>query len=214
MGPPEGRCYRLALTRGWCARWGWRVKTRSCLGHLRTQWVDRNHDGLGCFGAQGATIMKPKNTICLWFDKDAEEAARFYAATFPNSEVTAVRRAPGDYPGGKAGDVLTVEFTVLGVPCLGLNGGPTFKHSEAFSFQIATDNQEETDRYWNAIVSNGGQVSDCGWCKDRWGLSWQITPRTLTEALAAGGAEAKRAFDAMMTMQKIDVARIDAARRG
>jgi predicted 3-demethylubiquinone-9 3-methyltransferase (glyoxalase superfamily) len=160
------------------------------------------------------TTMVPKNTICLWYDKDAEAAARFYAATFPDSKVTAVGKAPGDFPGGKAGDVLTVAFTVLGVPCLGLNGGPTFKHSEAFSFQVATENQEETDRYWNAIVGNGGQESECGWCKDRWGLSWQITPRTLMEALAAGGAEAKRAFDAMMTMKKIDVAKIDAARRG
>jgi predicted 3-demethylubiquinone-9 3-methyltransferase (glyoxalase superfamily) len=160
------------------------------------------------------TNMIPKNTICLWFDKDAQDAARFYAATFPDSAVTAVRKAPGDFPGGKQGDVLTVEFTVLGIPCLGLNGGPAFKQSEAFSFQAATDDQAETDRYWNAIVDNGGKESECGWCKDRWGLSWQITPRTLTEAMAAGGAEAKRAFDAMMTMQKIDVAKIDAARRG
>jgi predicted 3-demethylubiquinone-9 3-methyltransferase (glyoxalase superfamily) len=158
--------------------------------------------------------MKPKNTICLWFDNDAEGAARFYAATFPKSEVTAVRKAPGDYPGGKAGDVLTVEFTVAGIPCLGINGGPMFKHSEAFSFQIATEDQVETDRYWNAIVGNGGEESQCGWCKDRWGISWQITPRTLMEALAAGGAEAKRAFAAMMPMKKIDVAAIDAARRG
>jgi predicted 3-demethylubiquinone-9 3-methyltransferase (glyoxalase superfamily) len=158
--------------------------------------------------------MTPKNTICLWFEKDAEAAARFYAATFPNSEVSAVHQAPGDFPSGKQGDVLTVEFTVCGVPCLGLNGGPQFKQSEAFSFQIATDDQEETDRYWNAIVSNGGKESACGWCKDRWGLSWQITPRVLTEALAVGGAEAKRAFEAMMTMQKIDVAKIEAARRG
>jgi predicted 3-demethylubiquinone-9 3-methyltransferase (glyoxalase superfamily) len=158
--------------------------------------------------------MIAKNTICLWFDKDAEAAARFYAATFPNSEVRAVHKAPGDFPGGKQGDVLTVEFSVFGIPCLGLNGGPHFKQSEAFSFQIATDDQQETDRYWNAIVDNGGQESDCGWCKDRWRLSWQITPRTLTEAMAAGGAEAKRAFAAMMTMKKIDVARIDAARRG
>jgi predicted 3-demethylubiquinone-9 3-methyltransferase (glyoxalase superfamily) len=158
--------------------------------------------------------MTHKNTICLWFDKDAEEAARFYAATFPDSKVAAVHQAPDDFPGGKAGQVLTVEFTVVGIPCLGLNGGPVFKPTEAFSFQIATDNQEETDRYWKAIVSNGGQESDCGWCKDRWGLSWQITPRTLTEALAAGGSEAKRAFAAMMTMKKIDVAAIDAARRG
>jgi predicted 3-demethylubiquinone-9 3-methyltransferase (glyoxalase superfamily) len=158
--------------------------------------------------------MTPKNTICLWFDKDAEEAARFYAKTFPNSEVTAVRKAPGDFPGGKEGQILTVEFTVLGIPCIGINGGPTFKQSEAFSFQVATDDQEETDRYWNAIVENGGEASACGWCKDRWGLSWQITPRVLTDALAAGGAEAKRAFSAMMTMKKIDVATIAAARRG
>jgi predicted 3-demethylubiquinone-9 3-methyltransferase (glyoxalase superfamily) len=155
-----------------------------------------------------------KNTICLWFDKDAEAAARFYAQTFPDSAVSAVRRAPGDYPNGKEGDVLTVEFTVAGVSCLGLNGGPAFKQDEAFSFQIATDDQEETDRYWNAIVGNGGQESACGWCKDRWGISWQITPRVLTDAMAAGGAEAKRAFDAMMTMGKIDVAAIEAARRG
>jgi predicted 3-demethylubiquinone-9 3-methyltransferase (glyoxalase superfamily) len=158
--------------------------------------------------------MTAKNTICLWFNKDAEQAARFYAATFPNSKVTAIHHAPGDYPDGKQGDVLTVEFSVLGLPCLGLNGGPQFKQSEAFSFQIATDNQEETDLYWNAIVGNGGQESACGWCKDRWGVSWQITPRTLTDALAAGGGEAKRAFEAMMSMKKIDVAAIDAARRG
>ena len=158
--------------------------------------------------------MTPKNTICLWYDKDAHEAARFYAATFPDSEVKAVFKAPSDFPGGKQGDELTVQFTVLGIPCLGLNGGPTFKHSEAFSFQIATEDQEETDRYWNAIVGNGGQASACGWCKDRWGLNWQITPRTLTEALAVGGEEARRALEAMMTMTKIDVAAIDAARRG
>jgi predicted 3-demethylubiquinone-9 3-methyltransferase (glyoxalase superfamily) len=135
--------------------------------------------------------MKPKNTICLWFDKDAHEAARFYAATFPDSKVTAVREAPGDYPGGKEGDVLTVEFTVLGIPCLGINGGPEFRHSEAFSFQISTDNQAETDRYWNAIVGNGGKESQCGWCKDRWGLSWQITPRVLTSppSRQRGGAD-------------------------
>jgi predicted 3-demethylubiquinone-9 3-methyltransferase (glyoxalase superfamily) len=156
----------------------------------------------------------PKNTICLWFDKNAEEAARFYAATFPNSEVKAVRTAPGDFPGGKQGEVLTVEFTVVGIPCFGLNGGPMFKHTEAFSFMIATDTQEETDRYWNAIVGNGGQESACGWCKDRWGLSWQITPRALTDGMAAGGAEAKRVFEAMMTMRKIDIAAIEAARRG
>lgn len=158
--------------------------------------------------------MKAKNTICLWYENDALEAAKFYAATFPNSEVTGVFEAPSDFPGGSKGDVLTVEFTVCGIPCIGLNGGPVFKQSEAFSFQIATDDQEETDRYWNAIVGNGGQESECGWCKDRWGLSWQITPRTLTEAMAAGGDEAKRAFESMMTMQKIDVAAIDAARKG
>lgn len=155
-----------------------------------------------------------KNTICVWYDKDAEAAARFYAATFPDSAITAVHKAPGDYPSGKEGDVLTVEFTVAGVSCLGLNGRTTFKHTEAFSFQIATEDQEETDRYGNAIVGNGGQESECGWCKDRWGISWQITPRILTEAIAAGGDEAKRAFAAMMTMGKIDVAQIEAARRG
>ena len=156
----------------------------------------------------------PKNTVCIWYDKDAEAAARFYAATFPDSAVTAIHHAPGDYPSGKAGDVLTVEFTVAGIPCLGLNGGPMFTHTEAFSFQIATDDQTETDRLWNAIVNNGGQTSQCGWCKDKWGISWQITPRTLTEALSAGGDQAKRAFAAMMDMTKIDVAAIDAARRG
>jgi len=158
--------------------------------------------------------MKPKNMICLWYDKDAHAAALFYAATFPDSKVTGVHKAPADYPSGTNGDVLTVEFTVVGIPCLGLNGGPQFKHNEAFSFQIATDNQEETDRYWNAIVGNGGKESQCGWCKDRWGLSWQITPRALTDGLAAGGAEAKRTFEAMMPMQKIDVAKIEKARRG
>lgn len=158
--------------------------------------------------------MIAKNTICLWFDRDAEEAARFYASVFPDSAVHAVHRAPGDYPSGHQGDVLTVDFTVCGIPCMGLNGGPAFRQTEAFSFQIATDDQEETDRYWNAIVGNGGQESACGWCKDKWGLSWQITPRTLTEAMAAGGEEAKRAFAAMMQMRKIDVAAIDAARRG
>ena len=158
--------------------------------------------------------MTPKNTICLWSDKDALEAARFYASVFPDSAVTAVHEAPGDYPDGTKGEVLAVNFTVLGIPCMGLNGGPAITHSWAFSFQVATDDQEETDRYWNAIVGNGGEESECGWCKDRWGLSWQITPRVLTEAIAAGGAEAKRAFDAMMTMKKIDVAAIEAARRG
>ena len=155
-----------------------------------------------------------KNTICLWYNKDAEAAAHFYAETFPDSAVSAVHHTPSDNPGGKKGDVMTVEFTVAGVACLGLNGGPMFKQSEAFSFQIATEDQEETDRYWNAIVGNGGQESECGWCKDRWGLSWQITPRVLTEAIALGGEEAKRAFDAMMSMKKIDVAAIKAARSG
>ena len=155
-----------------------------------------------------------KNTICLWYSHDAEDAARFYAETFPESSVGAVYRAPSDYPDGKEGDVLTVEFTVCGIPCIGLNGGDTFKHSEAFSFQIATEDQAETDRLWNAIVSNGGAESACGWCKDRWGVSWQITPRVLTEAMAAGGAPAKRAFDAMMDMGKIDIAKIEAAVRG
>ena len=156
-----------------------------------------------------------KNTICLWYDRDAEEAARFYAGTFPNSSVGAVHPAPGDFPDGKQGDVLTVEFTVLGIPCIGLNGGPAFKQSEAFSFQIATVDQAETDRYWNAIVGNGGQESACGWCKDRWGLSWQITPIALTKAVTDPDPKAaKRAFDAMMTMRKIDIATIEAARRG
>ncbi len=159
--------------------------------------------------------MIPKNTICLWYNDDALEAATFYANTFPDSAVGAVHRAPADYPSGKAGDVLTVDFTVLGIPCIGLNGGPVFTHSEAFSFQVATDDQAETDRYWNAIVGNGGQESDCGWCKDRWGLSWQITPRALTEAFSSGDREvAKRAFEAMMTMKKIDVAKIEAAVAG
>ena len=152
-----------------------------------------------------------KNTICLWYSDDAEAAARFYAQTFPDSAVGEVHRAPTDYPGGKADKVLTVEFTVCGVPCLGLNGGDMFKHSEAFSFQIATEDQAETDLYWNAIVGNGGAESQCGWCKDKWGLSWQITPRVLTEAMATGGDVAKRAFEAMMPMRKIDVATIEAA---
>jgi 2-polyprenyl-6-hydroxyphenyl methylase/3-demethylubiquinone-9 3-methyltransferase len=156
-----------------------------------------------------------KNTICVWYDKDAEAAARFYAETFPDSRVSAVHRAPTDFPSGKAGDVLTVEFTVAGVACIGLNGGPALKHSEAFSFQIATDDQAETDRYWNAIVGNGGEESACGWCKDRWGLSWQITPIALTQAISdPDPGAAKRAFDAMMQMRKIDIATIEAARRG
>ena len=156
-----------------------------------------------------------RNTICLWFDRDAEAAARFYAATFPDSAVGAIHRAPGDYPDGKQGDVLVVEFTVLGLPCMGLNGGPAFRHSEAFSFQVATTTQEETDRYWNAIVGHGGQESACGWCKDRWGISWQITPVQLTRATThPDRAAAKRAFDAMMTMRKIDIAAIEAAVAG
>src|SRR6185369_6595297 len=161
------------------------------------------------------TYMKPKNTICLWYDKDAHEAARFYAATFPDSKVTAVFEAPADFPSGKKGQVLTVDFTVLGIPCIGLNGGPAFKHSEAFSFQVSTADQAETDRYWNAIVGNGGQESACGWCTDKWGLSWQITPIVLIKAVTdPDPAVAKRAFDAMMTMKKIDIAAIEKARRG
>jgi len=156
-----------------------------------------------------------KNTICIWYERDAEEAARFYARTFPDSSVGAVHRAPGDFPSGKQGDALTVEFTVMGIPCLGLNGGPAFKHSEAFSFQVATEDQVETDRYWNAIVGSGGQESACGWCKDKWGISWQITPIALTRAYSASDrAAAKRAFEAMMTMKKIDIAAIEAAVRG
>ena len=159
--------------------------------------------------------MTPKNTVCLWFDRDAVEAAHFYARTFPDSSVGAVYRAPGDYPSGEQGDVLTVEFTVMGIPCVGLNGGPAFKQSEAFSFQVATDDQAETDRLWNAIIDHGGQPSACGWCKDKWGLSWQITPRALLAAIAdPDPAAAKRAFDAMMTMACIDIAAIEAARRG
>ncbi|MDE2410960.1 MAG: VOC family protein [Sphingomonadales bacterium] len=150
-------------------------------------------------------------TLCLWYNHDAEEAARFYAETFPDSYVDSVHRAPGDNPSTRAGEVLTVEFTVLGLKCIGLNGGPAFKPNEAFSFQVATDSQAETDRYWNAIVGNGGEESACGWCRDKWGFSWQITPRVLTDAMAAGGDKAKRAFEAMMTMRKIDVAAIEAA---
>lgn len=156
-----------------------------------------------------------KNTICLWYDGTAEEAARFYASIFPDSRVNAVHHAPGDYPNGHQGDVLTVEFTVLGIPCLGLNGGPAFPQSEAFSFQVMTEDQEETDRYWKAIVSNGGTESACGWCKDKWGVSWQITPRILTAAISnPDRAAAKRAFDTMMEMGKIDIARIEAALKG
>lgn len=159
--------------------------------------------------------MTRKNTICLWYDGTALEAATFYTETFPDSVVSAVHRAPGDYPSGKQGDVLTVEFSVMGIPCLGLNGGPVFKHSEAFSFQVATDDQAETDRLWSAIVGNGGEESACGWCKDKWGLSWQITPRVLTTAISSPDrAAAKRAFDAMMGMRKIDIAVIEAALKG
>jgi predicted 3-demethylubiquinone-9 3-methyltransferase (glyoxalase superfamily) len=153
----------------------------------------------------------PKNVVCLWYDHDAEAAAKFYAATFPNSTVGKVARAPSDYPGGKKGDPLTVDFSVMGIPCLGLNGGDTFQHNEAFSFQVITEDQAETDKYWNAIVGNGGAESQCGWCKDKWGVSWQITPRVLIESFTAGGDKAKRAFDAMMPMQKIDIATIEAA---
>lgn len=159
--------------------------------------------------------MLAKNTICLWYDGTALEAATFYAQTFPDSAVNAVHHAPGDFPAGKQGDVLTVDFTVAGIPCIGLNGGPAFRHSEAFSFQIATEDQAETDRLWDAIVGNGGQESACGWCRDKWGLSWQISPRVLTEAVTSKDpAVAKRAFEAMMTMRRIDVARIEAAVRG
>ena len=156
----------------------------------------------------------PKNTISLWYENDAQGAAEFYAATFPDSSVGTIAKAPSDFPGGKAGDILIVEFTVCGIPCIGINGGTAFKQSEAFSFQINTEDQTETDKYWNAIVNNGGKESECGWCKDKWGLSWQITPRTLTEGMAAGGDEAKRTFEAMMKMKKIDIAAIDAARHG
>ena len=159
--------------------------------------------------------MASKNTICLWYDRTALDAARFYAETFPNSSVGKTYRAPGDYPDGKQGDVLTVEFTVAGIPCVGLNGGPMFKPNEAFSFQIATDDQAETDRLWNAIVKNGGQESACGWCKDKWGVSWQITPRALIDAISDPDPKAaKRSFDAMMKMGKIDIATIEKARRG
>ena len=157
----------------------------------------------------------PRNTICLWYDRDAEEAARFYASVFPDSSVGAVHRAPGDFPSGKEGDVLTVEFTVLGIPCIGLNGGPAFKHNEAFSFQVATADQAETDRYWNAIVGNGGQESACGWCKDKWGVSWQVTPRRLLELTTDKDTErARRAMAAMMKMRKIDIATIERAAAG
>ena len=159
-------------------------------------------------------MQSAKNIVCLWYDTEAEAAARFYAQTFPDSHVGAVSRAPSDNPSTKQGAVLTVEFSVMGIPCIGLNGGTAFKHSGAFSFQVTTENQEETDRYWNAIVGNGGEESMCGWCRDKWGISWQITPRALSDAMAAGGPGAKRAFEAMMTMKKIDVAAIEAAAKG
>jgi predicted 3-demethylubiquinone-9 3-methyltransferase (glyoxalase superfamily) len=159
-------------------------------------------------------MSSAKNIVCLWYEGEAEAAARFYAGTFPDSAVGKVHRAPGDYPDGKQGDALTIDFTVMGIPCIGLNGGPAFKHSEAFSFQVATEDQAETDHYWNAIVGNGGEESMCGWCKDRWGISWQISPRVLTDAVMAGGDKGKRAFEAMMTMKKIDVAAIEAAVAG
>jgi len=156
----------------------------------------------------------PKNLICIWYTKDALKAAKFYASVFPDTRITAVHKAPSDFPSGKKGQILTVQFTVLGIPCIGLNGGPAFKQTEAFSFQVATDTQKQTDRYWNAIVKNGGTKSCCGWCKDKWGISWQITPRILTDAMAAGGKTAQRAFAAMMEMDKIDIAKIKAAVRG
>lgn len=159
--------------------------------------------------------MTSKNTVCLWFNGDALQAARFYAETFPDSAVGDVQRAPGDYPSGKEGDELVVAFTVMGIPCIGLNGGPQFQHTEAFSFQVLTDDQAETDRFWSAIVGNGGQESECGWCRDKWGVSWQITPRALIEGIAdPDPATAKRVFNAMMNMTKIDIAAIEAARRG
>ena len=182
----------------------------SSLGGTR---VAPRASGLG--GRSLEDEVSGKNTICLWYDGTALDAARFYAATFPDSAVGAIHRAPGDYPSGKESDVLLVEFTVMGIPCIGLNGGPQFKHSEAFSFQVATDDQAETDRLWDAIVRNGGQASECGWCKDKWGLSWQITPRALTDAITdPDRAAAKRAFEAMMTMGKIDIAAIEKARAG
>ena len=186
----------------------------------RASAVAANAAIVGDFDRRGAAAarrnaMRPKNTICLWYDRDAEAAARFYAETFPDSSVGAVFRAPADFPSGRKGDVLTVMFTVLGIPCMGLNGGPAFKHSEAFSFQVSTEDQAETDRYWNAIVGNGGAESECGWCKDKWGVSWQITPRVLMEAISdPDPAVAQRAFSAMMGMRKIDIAAIEAARRG
>jgi 2-polyprenyl-6-hydroxyphenyl methylase/3-demethylubiquinone-9 3-methyltransferase len=200
---------------------GARSPSALAAGGVRTIWALPMSGGVGSGRISGLEAEHEtedehmaKNVICLWYEKEAEAAARFYTQTFPDSAMGRIIRAPGDYPSGKKGDVLVVEFTVAGVPCVGLNGGPEFKHNEAFSFQIATEDQAETDRYWNAIVRNGGQESACGWCKDRWGVSWQITPRILLEALAVGGEEARRAFEAMMPMNKIDVATIEAARRG
>ena len=196
---------KLTMVLNWLE--GVRFKEPQCVRTVpHEQFSDRRRK------EKGAAMAK--NTICVWYEREAEMAARFYATVFPDSSVGAVHRAPSDYPSGKKGDVLTVEFTLAGIPCIGLNGGLAFKQSEAFSFQIATDDQAETDRYWNAIIGHGGQESACGWCKDKWGVSWQITPRVLTDAMAAGGDQAKRAFEAMMTMKKIDVAAIEAARRG
>lgn len=192
---------------------GRKILSYPCVA-LVGQWSRARLDCSGSSTDPGPA-MPSKNTICLWFDSDAEAAAKFYAATFPDSRVLAVHKAPGDYPSGKEGDVLTVEFIVMGIPCLGLNGGAAFKHSEAFSFQVATDDQAETDRYWHAIIDNGGQASVCGWCKDKWGLSWQISPRVLTDAVGGSDrAAAKRAFEAMMEMDKIDIATIERAIRG
>jgi predicted 3-demethylubiquinone-9 3-methyltransferase (glyoxalase superfamily) len=168
---------------------------------------------VAALAGRGVAVLSNKAILCLWYEGEAEAAAKFYASTFPDSHVGKIHRAPGDYPDGKQGDALTVEFTVLGLPCIGLNGGPRFKHSEAFSFQVSTEDQEETDRYWNVIVGNGGEESQCGWCKDKWGISWQITPRVLTDAMMAGGEVAQRAFEAMMPMKKIEVAAIKAAVR-
>ncbi len=176
-------------------------------------WGTSMRNGWPPAGKENAVMNK--NTICLWYDGTAADAARFYADTFPGSAVGTILRAPGDYPDGHVGDVLTVEFTVCGIPCVGLNGGPAFAHDEAFSFQIATDDQVETDRLWNAIVDNGGEESACGWCKDKWGVSWQITPRAVLDAISdPDPAAAKRSFEAMMEMNKIDIATIEAARKG
>lgn len=193
-----------------------RLSISEQLVRLLSSWPSGSAASWIEIGLERRIVMNPaKNLVCLWYESDAESAAKFYAETFPDSSVGAVHRAPGDFPSGKQGDVLTVEFTVLGIPCLGLNGGPGVEYTWAFSFQVATANQEETDRYWNAIVGNGGEESQCGWCKDKWGLNWQITPTALTQAVTGSDpAAAKRAFDAMMQMKKIDVAEIEAAVRG